>query len=108
MENLGTIFSEVSENSEFSTSTSQTGKFHLHTRRKNRRRRGPSGMDLQSRNTFDSSDHVVKIADHLGCLGYGVPTGRKNPRGTKSRIRNSGGVYTVPDSETERCRKCTG
>ena len=35
---------------------------------------------IQSRNTSDSSDHVVKIADHLGCLGWGVHTGRKNPR----------------------------
>ena len=47
--------------------------------RKNRRRRGPSGMDLQSRNASDSSDHVVKIVEHLGCLGCGAPTGRKNP-----------------------------
>ena len=27
--------------------------------------------------------HVVKIADRLGCLGCGVPTGRKNPRRRK-------------------------
>ena len=39
----------------------QTGKFHVHTHRKNSRR-GSSGMDLQSRNASHSSDHVVKIA----------------------------------------------
>ena len=39
-----------------------------------------SGMYLQSRNAYDSSDHVVKIADPLGCLGCGVHTGRKNRR----------------------------
>ena len=38
------------------------------------------GQYLQSRNASDSSDHVVKIADRLGCLGCGVHTGRKNPR----------------------------
>ena len=37
-------------------------------------------MYLQSRNASDSSDHVVKIADHLGCLGWGVHTGCKNTR----------------------------
>ena len=31
----------------------------------------------------DSSDHVLKIADRLGCLGSGVPTGRDNPRRRK-------------------------
>ena len=40
-------------------------------------------MYLQSRNASDSSDHVVKIADRLGCLGWGVHTGRKNPRRRK-------------------------
>ena len=68
----------------------QTGKFHVHNHRKNRRRWGPSGMDLQSRNASDSSDHIVKITDHLGCLGCGVPTGRKNPR-----RRN---IVKIPDS----------
>ena len=42
--------------------------------------RGPSWMYLQSRNVSDSSDHVVKIADRLGC---GVHTGCKNPRRRK-------------------------
>ena len=69
---------------------SRTGKFNVHTHRKNRRRRGPSGMDLQSRNASASSDHVVKIADRLGCLGYGVPTGRKNSRRRK--------IVKIPDS----------
>ena len=59
---------------------SQTGKSHVHTLRKSRRRRGPSGMYLQSGNASDSFDHVVIIADCLGCLGWGVHTGRKNPR----------------------------
>ena len=68
---------------------SQTGKFHVHTHRKNRRRRGPSGMDLQSRNASDSPDHV-KVADGLGCLGCGVPTGRKNLRRRK--------IVNIPDS----------
>ena len=40
-------------------------------------------MDLQIRNVSDSSDHVVKIADRLGCLGCGVSTVRKNPRRRK-------------------------
>ena len=47
-------------------------------------------MDLESRNASDSSDHVVKIADRLGCLGCGVPTGRKNPRRRK--------IVKIPDS----------
>ena len=38
------------------------------------------GQYLQSRNASDSADHVVKVADHLGCLGWDVHTGRKNPR----------------------------
>ena len=61
---------------------SQTGNanFMFNTHHKNLRRRGPSGMDLQSRN---ASDHVGKIADRLGCLGCGVPTGRMNPRRRK-------------------------
>ena len=66
---------------------SQTGKFHVHTHRKNRHRRGLSGMDLQSRNASASSDHVVKIADRLGC---GVPTGGKNSRRRK--------IVKIPDS----------
>ena len=66
---------------------SQTDKFHVHTHRKNRRRRRPSGMDFQSRNPSDSSDHVVKIADGLGCS---VPPGRKNPRRRK--------IVKIPDS----------
>ena len=41
------------------------------------------GQYLQSRNACDSSDHVVKIADRLGRLGWGVHTGRKNPRRRK-------------------------
>ena len=90
VENLRTIFSEVSENSEFSTLLSQTGKFHLHTHRKNRRCQGLSGMDLQSRNAFDSSNRIVKIADRLGCLGYGFPTGGKNPSDWK--------IIKIPDS----------
>ena len=69
---------------------SQTSKFHIHTHRKNRRRRGPSGMYLQSRNASDSSDHIVKIANRLGCLGWGVHTGRKNPRRQK--------IIKIPDS----------
>ena len=69
---------------------SQTGKFHVLTRRKNRRRWGRSGMYLQGRNDSDSSDHVVKIADRLGCLGWGVHTGRKNPRRRK--------IVKMPDS----------
>ena len=69
---------------------SQTGKFHVHTYRKNRRRREPSEMDLQSRNASDSSDQVVKIGDCLGCPGCGVPTGRKNPRYRK--------IVEIPDS----------
>ena len=44
-------------------------------------------MNLQSRNASDSSDHVVKFADHLVC---GVHTGRKNLRG-----RN---IVEIPDS----------
>ena len=40
-------------------------------------------MYLQNRNGSDSSDDVVKIADHLGCLRWGVHTGRKNPRRRK-------------------------
>ena len=63
---------------------SQTGKFHVHTHGKNRRRRELSGMDLQSRNASDSSDHVAKMADRLGCLGFGVATGRNNP--TRKKI----------------------
>ena len=47
-------------------------------------------MDLQSRNASDSSDHVVKMADRLGCLGCGVATGRKNPRRRK--------IVKIPDS----------
>ena len=47
-------------------------------------------MYLQSRNASDSSDHIVKIADPLGCLGCGVPTGRKNPRRRK--------IVKIPDS----------
>ena len=47
-------------------------------------------MDLQSRNASDSSDHVVKITYDLGCLGCGVPTGRKNPRRRK--------IVKVPNS----------
>ena len=69
---------------------SQTSQFHVHTHRKNRRRRGPSGMYLQSRNASDSSDDVVKIADRLGRLGWGVYTGRKNPRRRK--------ILKIPDS----------
>ena len=47
-------------------------------------------MDLQSRKASDSSDHAVKIAYRLGCLGCGVPTGRKNPRRRKIlKIPNS-------------------
>ena len=41
------------------------------------------GQYLQSRNASDSSDHVVKIADRLGRLGWGVHTGRRNPRRQK-------------------------
>ena len=41
-------------------------------------------------NTSDSSDHVVEIADRLGCLGWGVPIGRKNPRLRK--------IVKMPDS----------
>ena len=48
------------------------------------------GQYLQSRNASDSSDHVVKIADRLGCLGWHVHTGRKNPRRRK--------VVKIPDS----------
>ena len=59
---------------------SQTSKFHVHTHRKNR-----LGQYLQSRNASDSSDHVVKIADRLGCLGRGVHTGRKNPTRRENR-----------------------
>ena len=66
---------------------SHTGKFHGHTHRKNRLRRGPSEIDLQSKNASDFSDHIVKIAD---CLGCGVPTGRKNPRRRK--------IVKIPDS----------
>ena len=69
---------------------SQTSKFGVHTHRKNRRRRGPSGMYLQVRNASDSSDHVIKIADRLGCLGFGVHTDRKNPRRQK--------IVKIPDS----------
>ena len=69
---------------------SQTGKFHVHIHRKNRRRRGPSGMDFQSRNASDSSDQVVKIANHLGCLGCSVATGHKNARRRK--------IVKIPDS----------
>ena len=66
---------------------SQTGKFHVHTHRKNRGRRGLSETDLQSRNASDSSDHVVKIADRLE---WGVPAGRKNPKRRKMlKILNS-------------------
>ena len=46
-------------------------------------------MDLQSGNASDSSDHVVKIADRLGCLGWSVHTGRKNPRRRK--------IVKIPD-----------
>ena len=76
---------------------SQTGKFHVHTHRKNPRSSATvpdkqilcshivkiadvgdrRGQYLQSRNASDSSDHVVKIADRLG---LGVHTGGKNPR----------------------------
>ena len=35
------------------------------------------GQYIQNRNASDSSDHVVKIADRLG---WGVHTGRKNPK----------------------------
>ena len=85
---------------------SQTGKFHVHTHRKSPRSSGhrPRRANfmftliakiadvedllrqyLQSRNASDSSDHVVKITDRLGCLGWSVPTVRKyhrrqNPR----------------------------
>ena len=45
---------------------------------------------LQSRNASDSSDHVVKIADRLRCLGWGVHTGPKNPRRRK--------IVKIPDS----------
>ena len=69
---------------------SQTSKFHVHTYPKNRRRWGPSGMYLHSRNASDSSDHVVKIGDRLGCLGWGVHTGRKKPRQWK--------IVKIPDS----------
>ena len=64
---------------------SQTSKFHVHTHRKNRGRRESSGMYLylQRRNASDSSYHVVKVADCLGCLGWVVHTGRKNPRRRK-------------------------
>ena len=48
------------------------------------------GQYLQSRNASDSSDHVVEIANHLGCLGWGVHTGRKNPR--------RGKILKIPDS----------
>ena len=68
---------------------SQTSKFHVHTHRKNRRRRGPSGT-VPSKYASDSSDHVVKIADRLERLGWGVHTGRKNPRRRKIvKIPNS-------------------
>ena len=70
--NLGTIFSEVLENSEFSTLSSQIGNFHVLTHHKNHHHGGLSGMDLQIRNVIDSSDHIIKIADRLECLGYGV------------------------------------
>ena len=63
-----------------SSATVPDKQIHVHTHRKNRRRQGPSGMYLQRRN---SSDHDVKIADRLGCLGWGVHTGRKNPRRRK-------------------------
>ena len=68
---------------------SHTSKFYVHTHRKNRRRRGPSGT-VESRNASDSSDHVVKIADRLGSLGWCVRTGRKNPRHRK--------IVKIPDS----------
>ena len=58
-------------------------EFHVHTHDKNRRLRGLSGMYLQSRNASYSSDRVVKVADSLGCLGWGVQTGCKNPRRQK-------------------------
>ena len=46
---------------------------------------------LQSRNTSDSFDHVVKIADRLG---WGVHTGRINPRRRKIvKIPNSYDSY---------------
>ena len=61
---------------------SQTSKFYVHTHPKNRRRRGPSGT-VESRNVSDSSDHVVKIADRLGCLGWCVHADRKNSKGRK-------------------------
>ena len=37
-------------------------------------------MYFQNRNASYSSNHVAKIADRLGCLGFGAHTGRKNPR----------------------------
>ena len=48
------------------------------------------GQYLQSTNASDSSDHVVKIADCLGCLGWRVPTGCKNSRRRK--------IVKIPDS----------
>ena len=69
---------------------SQTDKFHVHTHRKNRRRRDRLGQYLQSRNASDSSAHVVKITDRLECLEWGVHTGRKNPRRRK--------IVKIPDS----------
>ena len=48
------------------------------------------GQFPQSRNVPDSSDHVVKIADGLGCLGWGVQTGRKNHRRRE--------IVKIPDS----------
>ena len=38
----------------------------------------------------DSYDHVLKIADRLGCLGCGVLIGCKNPRRRK--------IIKIPDS----------
>ena len=37
------------------------------------------GWTFKIRNASDSSDHVIKIVDHLGFLGCSVPTGHKNP-----------------------------
>ena len=45
-------------------------------------RRRPSGT-VESRNASDSSDHVVKMANRLGCLGWCVHTGHKNSRRRK-------------------------
>ena len=71
---------------------SQREKVHVHTHGKNRRRRGPSGWTFKVE-CSNSYDHVLKIADRLGCLGClgcGVPIGRKNPRRRK--------IVKIPDS----------